>query len=71
MCLRFIFSGLTHNYVYFFVLFEVNTSSVAAFYAQFSVRVKSPTRHYLSLFLHTKALICHLNKLMYFPVDES
>lgn len=64
-------SAASHIIMFSFLSREGNTSSVAAFYAQFSVRVKCPTGHYLRLFLHIKALICHLNKLMYFPVDES
>lgn len=53
----------THNYVLFFFMLnsflsnEVNTSSVAAFCAQFTVRVTSPERHHLSRFLYIKALI--------------
>lgn len=55
----------------FFVSCKVNVSSVAALNVQFTVTVNSPARLDLGLFLYINALISLLNKLIYFPADES
>lgn len=65
-------TGLTEyiNMLSLFVSYEVNTNSVAAFYAQFTVSVNSQAGHHLSLFIYRKAFLFSLNKLIYFPADE-